>query len=159
MKNILELLESDSRLTHEQIAAMCDKEVGDIRKMIEDWEKGGVILGRRTLVDWERAGEEKVRALIEVKINHKGAYAYDKLAQKIRNYPEVKSLYLMSGAYDFLVIVEGRSLKDVAFFVGDKLSSHEMVTSTATHFVLNTYKENHVLFKVPEGDERIADLL
>ena len=159
MDEILKLLESDATLTPEMLAKMCRKDVGDIRAAIEEWEKTGVILGRRTLVDWERAGEEKVRAMIEVKINHKGTYAYDKLAQKIRNYPEVKSLYLMSGAYDFLVIVEGRSLKDVAFFVGDKLSSHEMVTSTATHFVLNTYKENHVLFKVPEGDERIADLL
>ena len=159
MDNILKLLESDATLTPAMLAAMCKKDEGDIRKMIEEWEKSGVILGRRTLVDWERAGEEKVRAMIEVKINHKGAYAYDKLATKIRNYPEVKSLYLMSGAYDFLVIVEGNTMKEVAFFVGDKLSSHEMVISTATHFVLNTYKENHVLFKVPEGDERITDLL
>lgn len=159
MDNILKLLEKDATLTPETLAKMCKKDVGDIRKMIDEWEKNGVILGRRTLVDWERAGEEKVRAMIEVKINHKGAYAYDKLAQKIRNYPEVKNLYLMSGAYDFLVVVEGKSLKDVAFFVGDKLSSHEMVTSTATHFVLNTYKENHVIFKVPDSDERINDLL
>ena len=159
MDEILKLLEKDATLTPAMLAAMCRKDEGDIRKMIEEWEKNGVILGRRTLVDWERAGEEKVRAMIEVKINHKGAYAYEKLATRIRNYPEVKSLYLMSGAYDFLVVVEGDTLKDVAFFVGDKLSSHEMVISTATHFVLNTYKENHVLFKIPEGDERIDDLL
>ena len=159
MDEILKLLEKDATLTPAMLAAMCRKDEGDIRRMIEEWEKNGVILGRRTLVDWERAGEEKVRAMIEVKINHKGAYAYEKLATRIRNYPEVKSLYLMSGAYDFLVVVEGDTLKDVAFFVGDKLSSHEMVTSTATHFVLNTYKENHVLFKLPEGDERIEDLL
>ncbi len=159
MDEILKLLEKDATLTPATLAAMCRKDEGDIRRMIEEWEKNGVILGRRTLVDWERAGEEKVRAMIEVKINHKGAYAYEKLATRIRNYPEVKSLYLMSGAYDFLVVVEGDTLKDVAFFVGDKLSSHEMVTSTATHFVLNTYKENHVLFKLPEGDERIEDLL
>ena len=159
MDNILKLLENDATLTPAMLAVMCEKDEGDIRKMIEDWEKSGVILGRRTLVDWERAGEEKVRALIEVKINHKGAYAYDKLAQKIRNYSEVKSLYLMSGAYDFLVVVEGSTMKEVAYFVGDKLSSHEMVISTATHFILNTYKENHVMFKLPDGDERIDDLL
>lgn len=159
MDNILKLLENDATLTPAMLAVMCEKDEGDIRKMIEDWERGGVILGRRTLVDWERAGEEKVRALIEVKINHKGAYAYDKLAQKIRNYSEVKSLYLMSGAYDFLVVVEGSTMKEVAYFVGDKLSSHEMVISTATHFILNTYKENHVMFKLPDGDERIDDLL
>ena len=159
MNEILKLLEKDATLTPAILATMCHKDEGDIRRMIEEWEKGGVILGRRTLVDWERAGEEKVRAMIEVKITHKGAYAYEKLATRIRNYTEVKSLYLMSGAYDFLVVVEGDSLKDVAFFVGDKLSSHEMVVSTATHFVLNTYKENHVMFKLPEGDERIDDLL
>lgn len=159
MDNILKLLENDATLTPAMLAVMCEKDEGDIRKLIEDWEKGGVILGRRTLVDWERAGEEKVRALIEVKINHKGAYAYDKLAQKIRNYSEVKSLYLMSGAYDFLVVVEGSTMKEVAYFVGDKLSSHEMVISTATHFILNTYKENNVMFKLPDGDERIDDLL
>lgn len=160
MNDILKLIEADATLTPEMLARMCQKDEGDIRAMIEEWERTGVILGRRTLVDWDRAGgEEKVRAMIEVKINHKGAYAYDKLATKIRNYPEVTSLYLMSGTYDFLVIVEGRSLKEVAFFVGDKLSSHEMVTSTATHFVLNTFKESNVLFKVPEGDERLSDLL
>lgn len=159
MDNILKIIEADATLTPAMLADMCKKDEGDIRKMIEEWEKSGVILGRRTLVDWERAGEEKVRAMIEVKIDHKGPYAYDKLAQKIRNYPEVKSLYLMSGVYDFLVVVEGASMKEVAYFVGDKLSSHEMVVSTATHFVLNTYKENHVLFKVPDNDERIDELL
>ncbi len=159
MDNILKLLESDATLTPETLARMCRRDVGEIRAMIEEWEKNGVILGRRTLVDWERAGEEKVRAMIEIKINHKGAYAYNKLAEKIRNYPEVKSLYLMSGTYDFLVVVEGRSMKEVAFFVSEKLSSQEMVTSTATHFVLNTYKENHVMFKVTDTDERINELL
>ena len=159
METILKLLENDATLTPAMLADMCKKDEGDIRKMIEEWEKSGVILGRRTLVDWDRMGEEKVRAIIEVKINHKGAYAYDNLARRIRNYPEVKSLYLMSGVFDFLVVVEGSSMKEVAYFVGDKLSSHEMVTSTATHFILNAYKENHVLFEVPNGDERINDLL
>lgn len=159
MEKILKLLENDATLTPEMLAKMCRKDVGDIRAMIAEWEKNGVILGRRTLVDWERAGEEKVRAIIEVKIDHKGPYAYEKIATKIRNYPEVKSIYLMSGGFDFLVVVEGDSLKDVAFFVGDKLSSHEMVISTATHFILNTYKENHVLFKVSTVDERTSDIL
>ncbi len=159
MDDILKLLEKDATLTPETLAKMCGRDAGEIRAMIAEWEKNGVILGRRTLVDWERAGEEKARAMIEVKIDHRGAYAYDKLAERIRNYPEVKSLYLMSGTYDFLVIVEGKSLKEVAFFVSDKLSSQEIVTSTATHFVLNTYKENHVMFKVPTADERINDLL
>ncbi len=159
MKKILQLIEKDATLTPEMLARICQKDEGELRAAIAEWEKTGVILGRRTLVDWDRAGEERVRAMIEVKINHKGSYAYEKLATRIRNYPEVTSLYLMSGGFDFLVIVEGKSMKEVAFFVSDKLSSHEMVTSTATHFVLNTYKENHVEFKVPTEDERIAELL
>lgn len=159
MDDILKILEKDATLTPEVLAKMCNKSVEEVRAMIAEWEKSGVILGRRTLVDWELAGEEKARAMIEVKIYHRGAYAYDKLAERIRNYPEVKSLYLMSGTFDFLVVVEGRSLKEVALFVNDKLSSQESVTSTATHFILNTYKENHVMFKVPEADERINELL
>ena len=159
MDDILKLLEKDATLTPEALARMCNRDPAEIRAMIAAWEKQGVILGRRTLVDWDRAGEEKARAMIEVKIDHRGAYAYDKLAERIRNYPEVKSLYLMSGTYDFLVIVEGKSLKEIAFFVNDKLSAQEIVTSTATHFILNTYKENDVMFKVPTEDERINDLL
>ncbi|MBQ2719729.1 MAG: Lrp/AsnC family transcriptional regulator [Clostridia bacterium] len=159
MDDILKILEKDATLTPEALAKMCNRTPEEIRAMIAEWEKQGVILGRRTLVDWERAGEEKARAMIEVKIDHRGAYAYDKLAERIRNYPEVKSLYLMSGTYDFLVVVEGKSLKEVAFFVSDKLSSQEIVTATATHFVMNTYKENHVMFKVPTADERINELL
>ncbi len=159
MDDILKILEKDATLTPEALAKMCGKSSEEVRAMIEEWEKSGVILGRRTLVDWELAGEEKARAMIEVKIDHRGAYAYDKLAERIRNYPEVKSLYLMSGTFDFLVVVEGKSLKEVALFVNDKLSSQESVTSTATHFILNTYKENHVMFKVPDADERINELL
>ena len=154
MDNILKLLENDATLTPEMLAKMCRKDEGDIRAMIEEWEKNGVILGRRTLVDWERAGEEKVRAMIEVKINHKGAYAYDKLATKIRNYPEVKSLYLMSGGYDLCVMIEGKTMREVAYFVAQKLAPIEDVISTATHFVLRKYKDKGVIYGPAVLDER-----
>ena len=156
MDEILKLLESDATLTPEMLAKMCRKDVGDIRAAIEEWEKTGVILGRRTLVDWERAGEEKVRAMIEVKINHKGAYAYDKLAQKIRNYPEVKSLYLISGAYDLMVLCEARTLKELAQFVHSRLSTLEGVTGTSTHFMLKTYKYGGMIFDGGKNDRRQA---
>ncbi len=159
MDKLLKLLESDASLTPEDLAAMCKKDVGDIRAMIDSWEKTGVILGRQTLIDWDRAGEDKVAALIEIKINRNSAYDYDRLAQRIRNYPEVKSLYLMSGGFDFAVMVEGNTLKELAYFVGQKLAAHELVTSTATHFVLATYKENNVVFKSAEPDGRENDII
>ena len=159
MNSILKAIEKDATLTPETLARMYHKEVGELRAMIGQWEKDGVILGRRTLIDWEKAGEEPVRALIEIKIDHRGAYAYDKFAQKIRNYPEVKSIYLMSGGFDFSVVVEGRTLNEVAFFVGEKLSSQEMVLSTGTHFILKKYKENDIFFATDEIDERENDLI
>ncbi len=159
MNSILKAIEKDATLTPEALARMYHKEVGELRALIEKWEKEGVILGKRTLIDWDKAGEECVRALIEVKIDHRGAYAYDKFAQKIRNYPEVKSVYLMSGGFDFSVVVEGRTLKEVAFFVGEKLSSQEMVLSTGTHFILKKYKENDIFFMTDEPDERVSDLI
>ena len=127
-------------------------------RILKEWEKNGVILGRRTLVDWERAGEEKVRAMIEIKINHKGAYAYNKLAEKIRNYPEVKSLYLMSGGYDLCVQIEGKTMKEVAYFVAQKLAPIEYVISTATHFVLKNYKVDGVFYTDEPEDERVITL-
>ena len=155
MDDILKLLEKDATLTPEALARMCNRDPDEIRAMIAAWEKEGVILGRRTLVDWDRAGEEKARAMIEVKIDHRGAYAYDKLAERIRNYPEVKSLYLMSGAYDLSVLIEGKTMKEVAFFVSQKLAPIDAVISTSTHFVLHKYKDTGVIYNNTQNlDER-----
>ena len=159
MDRILKILEDNARLPLEDIAAMVDKTPAEVAAAIDEYAKAGVIKGYKTLIDWDKAGEECVRALIEVKIDHRGAYAYDKFAQKIRNYPEVKSVYLMSGGFDFSVVVEGRTLKEVAFFVGEKLSSQEMVLSTGTHFILKKYKENDIFFMTDEPDERVSDLI
>ncbi len=154
MKKILELLESDSRLTPEQMALMCDKEVGDIRLFIEENEKKGIILGYQTIIDWDKTDREYVNALIELKITPQRDRGFDRVAERIYNYPEVQSLYLMSGGYDLAVILEGRTMKEIAYFVARKLATLEDVVSTATHFVLRKYKDKGVIYGPAVVDER-----
>ena len=122
MNDFLKLLESDSRLTPEQLAVMCDKEVGEIKEMIGKFEKEGIILGYHTLIDWDKTARESVTALIELKISPQEDRGFDKIAEKIRNYPEVQSVYLMSGGFDLAVFIEGKTLKEVAFFVAQRLA-------------------------------------
>ena len=154
MKKILEFLESDSRLTPEQMALMCDKEVGDIRLFIEENEKKGIILGYQTIIDWDKTEREYVNALIELKITPQRDRGFDRVAERIYNYPEVQSLYLMSGGYDLAVILEGRTMKEIAYFVARKLATLEDVVSTATHFVLRKYKDKGVIYGPAVVDER-----
>ncbi len=154
MNTILRLLEEDSRLTPEQIALMCDKEVGDIRQMIADYEREGVILGYQALIDWDKTDREYVSALIEIKIAPQRDHGFDTVAEKIYNYPEVQSLYLMSGGFDLAVIIEGRTMKEVAYFVARKLATIQDVISTATHFVLRKYKDKGVIYGPAVIDER-----
>ena len=154
MDSILKLLEDNANLTHEQLAVLCKKEVGDIRKMIEQYEKDGVILGYKTMIDWDKTDREYVSALIEVKITPQRDRGFDRVAERIYNYPEVQSLYLMSGGYDLAVLIEGKTMKEVAFFVAQKLAPIDDVISTATHFVLRKYKDKGVVYGVVEVDER-----
>lgn len=154
MEKILELLESDSRLTPEQIALMCDKEVGDIRLLIEENEKNGVILGYKTIIDWDKTDREYVNALIELKITPQRDRGFDRVAERIYNYPEVQSLYLMSGSFDLAVLLEGRTMKEVAYFVARKLATLEDVVATSTHFVLRKYKDKGVIYGPAVVDER-----
>ena len=154
MEKILELLESDSRLTPEQIALMCDKEVGDIRLFMEENEKKGVILGYKTIIDWDKTDREYVNALIELKITPQRDRGFDRVAERIYNYPEVQSLYLMSGGFDLAVLLEGRTMKEIAYFVARKLATLEDVVSTATHFVLRKYKDKGVIYGPAVVDER-----
>lgn len=154
MTEVLKLLENDSRLTAEKIALMLDKEVGDIRNMIAAYERDGVILGYKTLIDWDKTDKEHVSALIELKITPQRDRGYDHVAQKIYNYPEVESLYLMSGSFDLAVLIEGKTMREVALFVAEKLATLEDVTSTATHFVLRKYKDKGVIFGAIPVDER-----
>lgn len=154
MDKILKLLEDDATLTSEQIAVMLSKEVGDIKKAIEKYEENGVILGYKTIVDWDKTDREYVSALIEVKVTPQRDRGFDRIAEKIYNYPEVQSLYLMSGGFDFMLLIEGKTMKEVAYFVAQKLAPIEFVTSTATHFVLKKYKDKGVVYGNMEIDER-----
>ena len=143
MKEILALLERDSRYTAAQIANMLGREEADVRAAIEEMEKNGTILGYKTLVDWDRTEREYVSAIIEIKVTPQKERGFDRIAERIYNYPEVQSVYLISGSYDLTVTIEGRTMREVAFFVSGKLAPIEGVISTATHFVLRKYKDLH----------------
>ena len=151
MTDLLKILENDARLSPETIALMLDKEVGDIKKMIDEYEREGVILGYRTEIDWD---SEYVSAMIELKITPQRDRGYDHVAQKIYNYPEVESLFLMSGSFDLAVFIKGKTMREVAFFVAEKLATIEDVISTSTHFVLRKYKDNNIVYGSVPVDER-----
>lgn len=154
MDNILKLLEDDATLSPRDLAALTGREEAEVKKTINGYEKEGVILGYKTLVDWDKTEREYVSALIEVKITPQRDRGFDRVAERIYNYPEVKSLYLMSGGFDLCVLIEGKTMKEVAYFVAQKLATVEDVISTATHFVLRKYKDKGVIYAAPEADER-----
>ena len=153
-KTILQALEDHANLTPAQLAAMCGKETGDVKKLIETYEEIGVILGYKTIIDWDKTDREYVSALIEVKITPQRDRGFDRVAEQIYSYPEVQSLYLMSGGFDLAVLIEGKTMKEVAYFVAQKLAPIEDVISTATHFVLRKYKDKGIVYGAPEKDER-----
>ncbi len=154
MEKLLKIMEEDATLTPKEIAAMLDKEEGDIKKLISELEAEGVILGKRTVIDWDKTNREYVTALIEVKVMPQRDDGFDKIAERISKYSEVKGLFLMSGGFDFTVMLEGKTMKEVAYFVARKLATIESVTATATHFVLKTYKNEGVIYAKPEKDVR-----
>ena len=154
---LLQLLEADCTLTPDQLSAMTGMSVEAVKTAIKGYEDERLILGYQAVVDWDRTQREAVTALIEVKVTPQRGDGFDRIAQRIYQYDEVESLYLMSGAFDFTVIISGRTLKEVAHFVGEKLSTIDEVTSTATHFILRKYKENHLIFeKREEQQERFV---
>ncbi|MBQ2546571.1 MAG: Lrp/AsnC family transcriptional regulator [Clostridia bacterium] len=154
MNELLKLLENDARLSPEALALMLDKETGDIKRMIDEYEREGVIVGYHTMIDWDKTDREYVTAMIELKTSPQRDHGYDAIAQKIYNYPEVETLYLMSGGFDLAVFIKGRTMREVAFFVAEKLATLEDVVSTATHFVLRKYKDNNVIYGAVPVDER-----
>lgn len=151
---ILEFLENDGSLTPKELAVMLEKEEGDIKKEISELEKKGIILGCKTIIDWDKTDREYVTALIEIKVIPQRDRGFDQIAEKICRYPEVKSVYLMSGGFDIAALVEGKTMREVALFVAEKLALIESVTSTATHFILRRYKDKGVVYKAPAKDER-----
>ncbi len=154
MNELLKLLEDNSRLTDEQLAKMLGKEEGEIRDMIDRYERDRVVLGYKAIIDWDKTDKESVSALIEVKITPQRDRGFDRVAEKIYNYPEVESLYLMSGGFDLAVMIEGKTMKEVAYFVAMKLAPIEDVISTSTHFVLRKYKDKGVVYGADTVDER-----
>lgn len=158
MDEILEILEKDSRTTPEEIAKMTKRKVQDVKKIIKKYEKEGVILKYKTVVNKEliKDANSSVRALIEVNIAPQKDVGFDKVAERIYSFPEVSSCYLISGTYDLLLIVEGKDLHTVSSFVAEKLAPLENVRGTVTHFLLKKYKEDGVILKHREENKRIA---
>ncbi len=154
MNPILEILEKDSQVTPAQIAIMLERDVADVKKEIEQLERDGIIVGYKALVDWEKANTERITAFIELKVTPQKGEGFDKIAARIYQYDQVKTVWLMSGGFDIGLICEGRTMKEVALFVAEKLAPMPSVLSTATHFVLKTYKDAGVLYKKPTSDER-----
>ena len=150
MNEIAELLQKDARLTPEDIASMLNKTVAEVREKIRQMEDDGTIIKYCAVINEEKLQKQKdkVVAFIEIQVQPEREKGFDALAERIYQFPQVTSLYLMSGRYDLLAVVEGDNLKDVAFFVSDKLSTLDNVKSTTTHFLLKKYKENGtMLFK------------
>ena len=153
---ILKLLEKDCRTTPEQIAAMLGASEAAVSAAIAELEADKTILGYKGMVDWDKTGEEIVTALIEVKVTPQRGDGFDRIAERIYQFEEVESMYLMSGAYDFTFIITGRTLKEVANFVSARLSTIDGVIGTATHFILRKYKEKHTVFEnIPVQEERM----
>ena len=155
MEEILEILEGNSRYTDEQIAVMAGKTVEEVREAIRDYEEKNIIAGYTTLINWENTGKETVTALIEVKITPQRGEGFDKVAERIYKFDQVKACYLMSsGGFDLTVIVEGKTMREVAMFVSEKLAVQDNVIGTATHFVLKKYKEHGTVFKEKKVSNR-----
>lgn len=158
MEEILEVLEKDSRLTPEEIARMLKKKPRDVKLAIKKYEKEGVILKYKAVINKDLLKSEgvSVRALIEVSIVPQKDVGFDKIAERIYSFPEVSSCYLISGTYDLLVIIEGKNIQTVSSFIAEKLSCLENVRGTTTHFLLKKYKEDGVILKHREENKRIA---
>ena len=156
MRNeILRMLENNSRIDLHDLAIMLGTDDSVVLQEIEQMEKEGVICGYPTLINWDKTDTEKVTALIEVSVTPQRGQGFEKLAERICNYPEVKSIYLMSGAFDFVVFLEGKTLKEVSMFVSTKLSTLEAVSGTATHFVLKKYKDHGTIMIPRKESERM----
>lgn len=151
---ILSHLENDAHLDAATLAVMLGKGAEEIKKEISACEADGTILSYKTLINWEKTDRRMVRAFIELKTIPQRDKGFGAVAERIARYPQVKSVFLMSGGFDLALFVEGESMRDVALFVAEKLATMDGVTSTATHFVLQTYKDNDVIFEGDDADQR-----
>lgn len=154
-EQILTFLEKNSRIDLNELAIMLGTDVVNVANEIAAMEQEKIICGYHTLIDWDKCPSEKVTALIEVRVTPQRGQGFDSIAERIYNYPEVRSVYLISGAYDLMVILEGKTLREVSQFVSDKLSTLDTVLSTATHFILKKYKDHGTIFAKKSKDERM----
>ena len=153
---LLQLLQEDCRLPLEKLATMTGSDLQTVAGVIDEMEQKGVILRYRPVINWDKTDRERVEAMIEVRVTPQRDQGFDAIARRIYRFDEVKTVYLMSGAYDLLLLVEAHTLKELAFFVATKLSTLETVTGTATHFVLKRYKSDGVIFDEKADDRRLA---
>ena len=159
MDRLLSLLNENARFSSKQLSVMLDMTPDEIEKKISAYEKQGIIRGYKVLLDHEKLNEETVQAIIEVKVSPKRDLGFEDIAKRIMAYSEVDTVYLMSGGYDLLVILECRTFKDIAMFVQQRLAALDSVLSTATHFVLVRYKEKGVILSGEDSDERRGALI
>jgi DNA-binding Lrp family transcriptional regulator len=156
VNDILSILEQDARTSASQIALMAGSTEDEVRKRIAELEASGTIRKYKTVVNWEKAGRELVYAFIDVKVSPSRGVGFDSVAERICRFPEVASVYLVSGEYDLRVVVTGKTMQEIAFFVAERLSTIDRVLSTASHFVLKRYKVDSDTFEDPTEDKRLA---
>lgn len=156
MRELLELLEHDAKRPAEELASMLNKPKHQIESAIKKLEKDKIILCYNTLINWEKIGDDTVTAIIEVKVTPQREVGFDAIAERIYRFDEVRSVYLMSGGFDLLVLIEGKSLKEVSNFVATRLSTIEGVISTNSNFMLKAYKKDGVIIDDQEQDRRLV---
>lgn len=154
-EKILSYIEKNSRIALADLAVMLDIDEATVMNELEAMEQEGIICGYHTLINWDKAGVEKVTALIEVRVTPQRGMGFDKVAERIYNYPEVNSVYLISGGFDLMVTLEGKTLREISQFVSDKLSALDQVLSTKTNFILKKYKDHGTVMAAQPKDERI----
>lgn len=157
-EELLSIIEKNSRIGLKELSAMLGREEIDVANEISALEKERIICGYHTLINWEKTSLEKVDALIEVKVTPQRGQGFDKIAERLYNYPEVKSVYLISGGFDLLITLEEKSLKEISNFVSDKLSTLDRVLSTSTHFILKKYKDHGTILN-KGNDEEVREII
>ncbi len=154
-EKILTFIEKNSRIDLKELAIMLGVDEAAVANELEAMEQENIICGYHTLIDWDKVGIEKVTAMIEVRVTPQRGMGFDNIAERIYNYPEVNSVYLISGGFDLMVTLEGKTLREVSSFVTNKLSTLDQILSTKTNFILKKYKDHGTVMTAPTKDERI----
>lgn len=153
-ERILTVLEKNARISIDNLAGVLGEDIDSVKEEVAAMEADRIICGYHTIINWDRANTEKADAFIEVKVTPQRGYGFDQMAEHIYRYPEVSSIFLISGSCDFIVFIEGRSMREIAMFVSDKLSTIDGVLSTTTQFILKKYKQDGFMVEGPERDKR-----